>query len=161
MKKLPYFLYSLLIVGLTAAIAGWLTRTGISTWYNGYPRPFLTPPDSVFPIVWTILYIAMIISFTRYQIAEFPKADNNGKILFITQLLLQILWCFTFFFKGLPGVAFLVILLLDATVYLLIKNFSRVDKYAAWLLYPYFWWLAFATFLNFNYIYTYGLEIVF
>lgn len=161
MKKIPAYLYGFLLVGLTAVSAGWFTRIGISEWYESFPRPFLTPPDSVFPVVWTILYIAMALSFGRYLNSKFPSADNGGKILFITQLLLQIGWCYTFFAKGLTGAAFVIILLLDYIVYKLIQNFTRVDQYAAWLLYPYFWWLAFATFLNFNYVYTYGLKIAF
>lgn len=161
MKKISAYLYGFLLVGLTGAAAGWFTRLGIGEWYGGFPRPFLTPPDSVFPVVWTILYIAMAVSFGRYINSEFPSADNGGRILFVTQLLLQVAWCYTFFAKGLTGMAFIIILMLDYTVFRLIQNFIRVDKYAAWLLYPYFWWLAFASFLNFIYIYTYGTNIVF
>lgn len=161
MKKFSAYLYGFLLVGLTSTVAGWFTRIGLGEWYGGLPRPFLTPPDSVFPVVWTILYIAMALSFGRYLNSEFPSADTGGKTLFIVQLLLQIAWCYAFFAKGLIGMAFFIIVILDYTVYKLIQNFTRVDKYAAWLLYPYFWWLAFATFLNFNYAYTYGLQIFF
>ena len=65
MNKLMKFVYSAVITVIAGAAASYFTRFGIYNWYAALDKPTITPPDAVFPIVWTILYLLMIIAFYR------------------------------------------------------------------------------------------------
>ena len=161
MKQGFNFFYSIFSVMLTGYICSVFTDIGLKLWYNGIEKPFLTPPNIIFPIVWPILYVLIVVS-TFIVLSEadsfYRKKVNN---IFILQLFLQILWSFTFFAQGHLGLAFAIILLLDICVFKMITIYSKVNKTASYMLYPYYWWLLFATFLNFNFVYNLGLIIVF
>lgn len=118
------------------------------TWYNSLNKSSLTPPDYVFGPVWTVLYITIAISlFLFYRKDGFIK-NSKGTYWFFIQLFLNILWSYAFFYLQSPGLAFAIIILLDISIYMTIKEFAKVDKWSSWILYPYFIWVAFATFLN-------------
>ena len=146
MKHIFKFFYVLLSVMLTAYICSVFTNNGIAQWYNNVEKPFLTPPNKVFPIAWTILYVLLIVS--TFWVIKNADSYNRKKAnnYFILQLFLQILWCFTFFTQGHLGLGFAVILLLDICVFKMISVYSKINKTASYLLYPYYWWLLFATF---------------
>lgn len=46
-------------VGLTAS---YFQAEAIQTWYPTLNKPTLTPPNFLFPIAWSILYLCMAIS---------------------------------------------------------------------------------------------------
>jgi len=160
MKKIFKFIYIIIAVSLTSYLCSKFTHIGLSNWYNNLNKPFLTPPNIVFPIVWSIIYTLIVISsfiaMRDTQNSQQAKVNNY----FLAQLFLQILWCFIFFAEGYLGLGFAIIVLLDITVFKMISVFTKINKLASVLLYPYYWWLMFATFLNFNYIYNFGLIIV-
>lgn len=161
MKHIIKFIYAFIIVALTSYIAGFFTRYGIAAWYDNLPKPSLTPPNSWFPVIWSILYFLMAVSFALVLVrAEFNCQRKINRI-FVGQLLLQVIWCFVFFYLGYIGLAFVIIFFLDVIVFKMIQIFGTVDKKASWLLYPYFWWLAYASFLNFVFLYFYGAIISF
>lgn len=161
MKKAFKFFYAAAAVLLTAYICTIFTKAGINLWYDDFPKPPLTPPNIVFPIAWSIIYVLLIVSvFIALRDADSynrRKANN----LFITQLLLQILWCYTFFAHGYLGLGLALIVLLDITIYRMIVVFGRISRLASRLLYPYYWWLIFATFLNAVFVASGGLIVVF
>ena len=161
MKQGFKLFYSFFAVMLTAYICSIFTDIGINQWYNSVEKPMLTPPNVVFPSVWTILYI--LIALSTYKVLKDADSYNRKKAnnIFIIQLFLQILWCFTFFAQGYLGLGFAVIVLLDMSVFRMINIYSKINKKASYLLYPYYWWLVFATFLNFNFVYKFGLIMVF
>ena len=50
----------LLLATATTAAAGAVISGGSSDpWYNALNKPFLTPPDIVFGLVWPVLFILM------------------------------------------------------------------------------------------------------
>ncbi len=155
------FFYSTFAVLLTAYICSIFTQTGITGWYNDINLPPLTPPNYIFPIVWSVLYVLLILS--TFIVLKNADSYNKRKAnnFFIIQLFLQILWCFTFFAQGYLGLGFVVIILLDIIVFKMISIYHKISRVAGMLLYPYYWWLIFATFLNFNFVYNLGLIIVF
>lgn len=161
MKKGFKFFYVTAAVLLTAYICSALTQIGLTGWYDSFAKPELTPPNIVFPIAWSIIYVLLVlaafIALRDGDSAQRNKANN----LFITQLALQILWCFSFFAQGQLALAMAVIILLDITVYKMITVFMKIRKLSGWLLYPYYWWLIFATFLNAVFISSFGLIVVF
>lgn len=161
MKNLQNFIYALLSVAIVAIISSYFTRHGIAAWYhNAVPSRF-TPPDSVFPIVWSILYFLMVLSF--YGILQLPDKNQtlDARLLFLSQLLLNIVWCFSFFYaKQLAG-GFCIILVMDYLVYRTITAFQKLRPVSAFLLYPYFLWLSYASFLNLIFIINNGVIIDF
>ena len=162
MKQTMKFLYVLTAVLLTAYISSIFTQFGIKGWYNNVVADIpLTPPNFVFPIVWSVLYVliiaATVIVLNCGDKVKKQKANN----LFLLQLFLQILWCYTFFAQGLLGLGFVVLILLDITVFKMIAFYLQIKRVAGFLLYPYYWWLLFATFLNFNFVYNLGFVLAF
>ena len=136
-------IYSLLpIIG--GAIVG-LIISGYMD-YNDMIKPPLSPPGIVFPIVWTILYILIGIS---YFLAT--KDNENNKELdqiYLLQLLVNFLWPIIFFILRMYFTAFLWIILLIILVGAMIKELLKVNKVSGYLQIPYFIWLLFATYLN-------------
>ncbi len=157
MSKLKNLLFSFILVGLTAYAAGFFTQVGIDSWYRLAAKPILTPPDSVFPIVWGLLYLTLIISF--YLVLNKIPADFRAETsqLFISQLLLQIVWCFLFFYLGYTGLALIVLIILNIIVWQMIRIFQEISTPAGYILYPYFIWLCFAAFLNAGFIIVNGM----
>ena len=160
MIKIAKFTYSALLVVITAWLCSYFTQFGINGWYNALIKPFGTPPNQIFAPVWSLIYALMIMSF--YQVLNVatplrPKARQ----LFIAQLIIQIIWCLMFFYEGMLGAAFGVILLLDFTAWKMVKTFYQIRPLSAYLNYPYLLWLCFATFLNFTFMYTQGAIIEF
>ena len=161
MKSLQNFIYALLSVAIVAIISSYFTRHGIAAWYhNAVPSRF-TPPDSVFPVVWSVLYFLMVLSF--YGILQLPDKNQtlDARLIFLSQLLLNIVWCFSFFYAKQLAAGFCIILVLDYLVYRTIAAFQKLRPVSAFLLYPYFLWLGYATFLNLIFIINNGLIIDF
>ena len=107
-----------IIYSLAPVIGGAIVGLIISGYmdYQDIIKPPLSPPSLVFPIVWTILYILMGIS---YFLAT--KDDGNSKELdqiYLLQLLVNFLWPIIFFVLKMYFTAFLwIILLLILCVY--------------------------------------------
>ena len=141
-KRIIYSLVPLIggtIVGLI--ISGYMD-------YQDMIKPPLSPPAVIFPIVWTILYILMGIS---YFLAT--KDDDNNKELdqiYLLQLLLNFLWPIIFFVLEMYFTAFLWIILLLILVIVMIKELLKNNKISGYLQIPYLMWLLFATYLNFG-----------
>ena len=135
---------SLVIGGLSALF----TMMGMEN-YRLADKPALTPPEIVFPIVWTILYLLMGISAARVWIASEDKGSNGGLMLYAIQLVVNFFWSIIFFTLQAYGFAFFWLLFLWLLVLLMIISFSKTDKLAAYLQVPYLLWLTFAAYLNF------------
>ncbi len=161
MNNIKKICYSALAVLITAYASSYFTQYGIHNWYESLSKPIFIPADSVFPIVWSILYILLTISFFFILIHALPHELKEANNLFLSQLLLQIIWCFLFFYSGYIGLAFVCIILLDFIVYKMIRYFHKICHGSAYLLYPYFAWLCYASFLNLTFIYDQGLIVVF
>ena len=121
-------------------------------WYQSLNKSALTPPGYVFSVTWTILYILMAISVFLYIKGGINKEKTFALWVFGIQLILNLLWSPIFF--GLHNVylAFGIILLLLILVLWVIVLFHKTSKTAAYLLVPYFLWLIFAAYLNFEII---------
>ena len=123
-----------------------------SIWYNNLNRPFLAPPAELFTPVWIILYLTIILALVLYIKKFSIKEKSIGYVFFSIQLFLNLIWSPVFF--GLQNIAFalIVIFLLDAFVLLTIKRFYIISKVSAIILFPYFIWILFATYLNIGYL---------
>jgi len=105
--------------------------------------PSFYPPTILFPIVWTILYILMTIS-----IFLATKNTTEPYKIYFTQLAVNGLWSVIFFGLKLRLFAFIWILLLLGLVIIMIYEFKKESKLAAYLQIPYVIWLVFAGYLN-------------
>ncbi|SET22253.1 TspO/MBR family protein [[Clostridium] polysaccharolyticum] len=115
-----------------------------------YPnKPPLVPPGQVFPIVWTILYVLMGISFYLVVNAQADKKNKRvAKTIFYIQLFFNFIWPIVFFRFVQCKLAFIIICLLLFFIILNIIAFKRIHKIAGYLLIPYLIWVAFALYLN-------------
>ena len=116
--------------------------SGLGGNYDNYIKPDITPPNIVFPIVWSILYTLMGIS--NYL---FSKNGNKSKY-YIPQLIINLIWPILFFVLKwyLLSVIWLIILLI--IVILMTIEFFKENKISAYLQIPYILWLIFATYLS-------------
>lgn len=131
-------------VGLTAS---YLQSESLSQWYPLLNKPSLTPPNIVFPIVWSILYLLMGIS--AGLVAATPHAHRGAVItIFAVQLLLNFMWCILFFTMRNPLLGLIDIVLLDVMVLVYIIYSYSINHIASYLFIPYLLWLGIATYLN-------------
>lgn len=146
--KRPTFLaISLTSPFLAGFIGQFFTMSSIPTWYVTLNKPIFSPPNWVFGPVWTILYLLMGIALYRVWVK--PKSKYAVKVFFF-HLVLNALWSIIFFGARRIGLALVVILAIWVLVYYLVKLFSKIDKPASKLLYPYLFWISFALILNFS-----------
>lgn len=145
MSKLKIFVKSILIPVIVGGVVGFITSNAIN--YNELIQPAFAPPSFLFPIVWTILYVLMGVS---YGILE-NKGLNDSEInsIYYLQLTVNALWSFIFFVFKWRLFAFIWILILDVLVIDMIIKFYKKDKTAGLLQIPYLIWILFATILNF------------
>lgn len=113
--------------------------------YTNLVKPPLAPPKILFPIMWSIIYLLMGISYYLYR-----KDYNEGttKKIYYAQLFVNLLWSIIFFVLKLRLVAVFWIVLLDVLVVLLIKSFFETKKISAYLNILYLAWILFATYLT-------------
>lgn len=114
--------------------------------YNDLIKPTLSPPGSVFPIAWTIIYLLIGISYTLLK--EKGEVLKETKQLYYTQLIFNYLWTFIFFVFKLRLLSVLWIIILDVLVIIMTHQFYKQNKLLGILLIPYVLWLLFATYLN-------------
>jgi len=141
-------------VALAACFAALLIGGAFTTpnlgWYAALQKPGFTPPNSVFPIVWTVLYATMAVS--AWLVWRKPADEGDKRVAltwFAIQLVLNVLWSFAFFQLHSPIGGLAVILWLLVSIVITIVFFDRIARAAALLLLPYLLWVGFATGLNF------------
>lgn len=148
MKKV----FSILIAVVICLLVGWvsslLNYPSIDTWYPMLEKSSLTPPDYVFPIVWSVLYVLIGISVgLLYNVHNISKRPLI--VLFVLQLLFNVSWTFFFFTmqSSLLGFVSILVLVVLGVAYFL--GTLWVKRSSALFFLPYLLWLFFATYLNF------------
>ena len=147
--NLKRFLISLAIPLVVGGLSALIT-SGDMDLYSRIVRPPLSPPSIVFPIVWTILYTLMGVSlYLIWNNSDSYSDKTTAFVLFAVQLFLNFIWSPIFFSAQQYLVAFIILVLLWITVFLMIISFYRISKVAGILQIPYLIWLTFAGYLNF------------
>ncbi|MBQ4263555.1 MAG: tryptophan-rich sensory protein [Bacilli bacterium] len=127
---------------ILGSLIGLLTSSDID--YNSLVKPPLSVPSIAFPIIWSILYLFIGITYYYFR----KKSDNEDIIkLYYVQLFVNLIWPILFFTFKLRFISILWILLLDVLVALLIKKLEK-NRNSFYLLIPYLLWTLFATYLN-------------
>ena len=115
-------------------------------WYAALAKPALTPPNWVFPVAWTILYIAIALAgWLTWRAAGISPA----LVVWGSGLILNALWSYVMF-----GRHDILLALVDiAALWLAIAAFIAlawpIDRRASYLFLPYLAWVSFAAYLNF------------
>ena len=160
MSNFKNFLYCFVPVAVAMVLGAYFNNEAIGSWYQTLQKPVLTPPDYVFPIVWNIIYLMIIVSFfLAFKSLTSSQEISVTKKYFFGQLILHVLWTFSFFYLGQAALGVLIIILLDSTVLYNIFWFWNKKRISAWLLVPYYCWLLLATWLNIGYVYLHGYVI--
>lgn len=140
LKNLFYLFFPLIVGG----IIGFLTSGSME--YSELVKPPLSPPSILFPIVWTIIYLLMGISY--YLIKNNSYNNTLESIIYYAQLFVNALWSIIFFVFELRLLSVIWIILLDILVIYMIYLFYKKVKLAAYLNIPYLIWILFATYLT-------------
>lgn len=131
------FIFGPLLLG---CLVGLLTKNNME--YNTLIKPPYSPPALTFPIVWSILYLLIGISYYLY------RKDNERSNTYILNLMFNYTWPIFFFIFKWYFFSLLWILLLDITSIFLIREFKNKKRISAYILLPYLIWLIIATYLN-------------
>lgn len=144
MSKFKIYVKSILIPVGVGLIIGLITSSSIQ--YNTLIKPVLAPPSILFPIVWTILYVLMGVS---YGILESKSLVNSEiKFIYYLQLFVNAMWSIIFFTFEWRLFAFIWLLILILLIIIMIIKFYNKDKVAGLLQIPYLLWALFASYLN-------------
>jgi len=141
MDYLLFFLF--LAATFAAGSTGALFPTG--AWYKSLNKPTWVPPDWMFPVAWTSIYL--LISFAGARVAVI---DGNGYAMafWAIQIAFNALWTPVFFglrrLKGsLPIIGGLWLAVLGCTI-----THFQLDFWAGLAFVPYLLWVTVATALS-------------
>jgi benzodiazapine receptor len=139
--------------GLATAGAAWYgsrysRRGNRDSWYRELDKPDFTPPDEVFPIIWTSLYASIAWSGWRVWSAAPSRHRTAALRLWISQLAANAKWSKLFFGQHRPISALFDAVALEATIFSYMNSARKVDRAAAGAFVPYAAWIAFTTVLN-------------
>jgi tryptophan-rich sensory protein len=130
---------------------GYFTSLGLKKWYKHLKLPMIAPPGKVIGLVWTILYI-----LTAFSLIEFIRLTLSGQYywlvmsIFIINGLLNILWSYSFFaIHKVYGAIFVSMGIAVSVLCLMILIYPDTEL-SSYLLLPYFIWICFASYLNYQ-----------
>lgn len=131
---------------------GSLVTSGNMDWYKTLNLPPIAPPGSFIGLVWTIIFILSAISLLLFWNREqSQKAKQLAILLFAANGLLNIFWSVVFFGWHLIGWSIVEMLALNLlNLILIIWLWRKNHKFAFVLLWPYFAWVSFATYLAYS-----------
>lgn len=122
---------------------------GVRDWYPRLRKPPATPPSWVFGPVWTTLYVLMAISGWLIW-RQYHGGARPALLIFFAQLALNVAWTPIFFGSRMPGVALAEIVVLWFAIAFNIFVFYMLLPVSAYLLLPYWLWVTYASYLNFE-----------
>jgi benzodiazapine receptor len=152
-KKFQFvpFVICLVIPLAIGAFGSLLTMESVKTWYTTLNKPSFNPPNEIFGPVWSSLYILMGIS--SYLVWKERKSFTGYKWavgLYFSQLILNLMWSFLFFYQHQIGLALVEIIILLIAIISTAVVFYKVNKAAGLLFIPYILWVSFASYLTYS-----------
>lgn len=131
-----------------SAIIGMATASGVSEWYKTLNRPSFTPPNWIFPVMWSLLYA--LIAAAGWRISRI--ADKNVRKpllgLFAIYMGLNWTWSFVFFSAHEIFAGFVWILAINLAAIAIIIRARGTDKIVSLLMILPLCWTLFAAVLN-------------
>ncbi len=129
MSKLRNYASAIAVPLLLGAAVGFLTMSSMD--FDTLNHPPLSPPGILFPIVWTILYILMGVSYG--MIRRTGRPESSDSLIYYLQLGVNLLWPIAFFLLKWRLFAFFWIILLDVLVLVMVFKFYSKDRTAGLL----------------------------
>jgi tryptophan-rich sensory protein len=149
MNQTYSYLTAFFIVIVVMLIPSGTMESVKSPWYKCI-RPSITPPNYVFPIVWTLLYILIAIALANTLML--PNSSNKQILLFLYgfNLICNVLWSFAYFGNKDVLLAFFILLsIIITTGFILQYTYRLLPFWVMCILLPYQIWICFAGILNF------------
>lgn len=116
-------------------------------WYEKLARPSWTPPNWMFPVMWTTIYV--LISFAGARVAG-VEGSGYAMAFWAAQIAFNALWTPVFFgLRRLKG-ALLVMLPLWLSVLGCVVTHWQLDTMAGLAMLPYLIWITVAGALNYT-----------
>ncbi len=149
--KINYIIIPLLTI-LVEKIGSYYTKAGIE-WYNKtLTKPPLTPPNWVFSVAWNIIYACAALALVFVYNSSLDSHLKSAVLwLFFCNGVMNILWSYFFFYKRMVRASLLCNVLLYSTIVAIIILLRLHLAYVQWLLIPYFVWITFALYLNYDF----------
>ena len=144
MSKVKTYTKAIIIPVIVGGIVGLIISGSID--YNSLQKPFLAPPSILFPIIWSILYILMGVSYGI--LSDNELIDFGVNKIYYLQLFVNVLWPIFFFTLKWRLFAFIWIILLIILIIKMIRKFYSKNKISGLLQIPYLVWTVFAAYLN-------------
>ena len=118
-------------------------------WYAALHKPFLTPPDLLFALVWPILFVLMAAGamLVLERAGSFERAISPLG-LYYTMLAFNAGWSLAFFGLQDVSLALGILVALWLLIIAMMQDFWRYSHLAALLQLPYLAWISFAGYLN-------------
>lgn len=137
------FLVFLLACG-AAASTGFFFKPG--QWYESLVKPAFTPPNWVFPVAWSTIYL--LLAWAGYRLTLIP-GSQEVLALWAAQIALNTLWTPVFFGAQRMFTGMLILTLLWLVVAVMVVMALQLDVITGLILLPYLGWLCVAAALNF------------
>jgi benzodiazapine receptor len=139
--------------GLATAGAVWYgsrnRRDGSrDTRYHRLAKPRFTPPDLVFPVVWTSLYAMIAWSGWRVWNAAPSRERRRALRLWISHLGASTKWSKLLSGEERPALVLADVIALEGMIFSYMNAARKVDRAAANAFIPYAAWVAFTAVLN-------------
>lgn len=138
------FLIFLLACG-AAATTGVIFKPG--QWYENLVKPNFTPPNWLFPVAWTLIYL--LLAWVGHRLTLMPGSQTL-LALWAAQIALNTLWTPVFFGAHRIFAGMIIIGLLWLVVAAMVILALRLDVITGLLLLPYLAWLCVAAALNYS-----------
>ncbi len=130
-------------------VGSYVTAPAIQSWYMQLIKPPGTPPNWIFPVVWTTLYVLMAFAWwLLWDKSNESTARRTAISFFLVQLVLNASWSQVFFRAKAVGAGLLIIVAMVFATTATIVVAWRMNRLAAVLLLPYLAWICYATYLN-------------
>lgn len=127
-------------------VAGRFLTDTKSDWYVGLNKPSEFLPAAVFPIMWSIIYLAFAVVI--FILLHRKQMDAKAVALLAANGVLQLLWSLVYFrFKSVLAGVCVIVLVLAAAIWLILY-LDKKGKIYKYLLLVYPLWLTLATIVN-------------
>ncbi|MCR9146512.1 MAG: tryptophan-rich sensory protein [Rhodobacteraceae bacterium] len=134
-----------LVACLSAGSTGGLFPPG--KWYENLDKPPWTPPNWLFPVAWTTLYLLMAAAGARVAVSD---GNAVAMALWSLQIALNGLWTPVFFGLRRLKLGLMVLIGLWLSVAATLLALWQVDWIAGLMFVPYLVWVSVAGALNFS-----------